>query len=145
MSWNAIDAVMRRAVRRGLVRREAQPPRAISVDDTAVKRGHAYVTIVSDPDRGVVVHVADERKTQSMAGYYESLPESHKLRLEAVAMDMWPAYIAATEAHIPGAREKIAFDKFHVAKYLGEAVDRVRRQEHRALLGAGQTTLKGSK
>jgi transposase len=145
LSWNAIDAVMRRAVQRGLARREAQPPRAISVDETAFKRGHEYVTIVSDQDRGVVVHVADERKTESLAGYYQSLPEAHRVEIEAVAMDMWPAYIAATEAHIPGARQKIAFDKFHVAKYLGEAVDRVRRQEHRALLGAGQTTLKGSK
>jgi transposase len=60
-------------------------------------------------------------------------------------MDMWPAYIGATEAHIPEARQKIAFDKFHVAKYLGEALDRVRRLEHRALLGVGQTTLKGSR
>jgi transposase len=46
---------------------------------------------------------------------------------------MWQAYINATLESIPAAEEKIAFDKFHVAKYLGDAVDKVRRQEHKAL------------
>ncbi|MEJ1369652.1 MAG: transposase [Candidatus Sedimenticola sp. (ex Thyasira tokunagai)] len=43
------------------------------------------------------------------------------------------------------AEEKIAFDKLHVAKYLGEAVDKVRRQEHKALMAEGYEDLKGSK
>jgi len=46
---------------------------------------------------------------------------------------------------LPSAKEKIAFDKFHVAKYLGEAVDKVRRQEHKALMADGYDDLKGSK
>jgi len=60
-------------------------------------------------------------------------------------MDMWPAFINATLGSIPEAEEKIAFDKFHVAKYLGEAVDKVRRQEHKALMSEGYEDLKGSK
>ncbi len=50
-------------------------------------------------------------------------------------MDMWPAFINATLESLPGAEEKIAFDKFHVARYLGEAVDKVRRQEHKSADG----------
>ena len=53
--------------------------------------------------------------------------------------------INATLESIPEAEEKIAFDKFHVAKYLGEAVDKVRRQEHKALMSEGYEDLKGSK
>ncbi|MDN5864123.1 MAG: transposase [Gammaproteobacteria bacterium] len=64
---------------------------------------------------------------------------------EAVAMDMWPAFIKATRAHVHDAEEKIAFDKFHVAKYLGDGVDRVRREEHRRLMQQADTVLKGSK
>nr|VFJ46061.1 MAG: transposase [Candidatus Kentron sp. FW] len=60
-------------------------------------------------------------------------------------MDMWQAFINATLESVPGAQEKIAFDKFHVAKYLGEAVDKVRRQEHKALMAEGREDLKGSK
>ena len=36
-------------------------------------------------------------------------------------------------------------DRFHVAKYLGDAVDAVRKQEHRRLLQAGDSPLSGSK
>ena len=60
-------------------------------------------------------------------------------------MDMWPAFINATLERVPGAESKIAFDKFHVAKYLGEAVDKVRREEHRKLMKAGKADLKGTK
>lgn len=60
-------------------------------------------------------------------------------------MDMWPAFINATLESLPGAQEKIAFDRFHVARYPGEAVDRVRRQAHKALMSEGHEDLKGSK
>ena len=52
-------------------------------------------------------------------------------------MDMWPAYIRATEDDLPHAAEKICFDRFHVAKYLGDAVDKVRRLEHKMLRNEG--------
>lgn len=60
-------------------------------------------------------------------------------------MDMWPAYIKSTLANIPDARNKIAFDKFHIAQYLGDAIDKVRKQEHKALMKDGYDDLKGSK
>ncbi len=49
-------------------------------------------------------------------------------------MDMWPAFINAILESLPRAEEKIVFSKCHVAKYLGEAVDKVGRQEHKALM-----------
>src|SRR5207244_1018228 len=42
-------------------------------------------------------------------------------------------------------KEKIGFDKFHVAGHLGEAVDRVRRREHKALKAEGDERLTGTK
>lgn len=65
--------------------------------------------------------------------------------IESVSMDMWPAFINATLESVPGAQEKIAFDKFHVAKYLGEAVDKVRRQEHKVPVAEDREDLEGSK
>ena len=60
-------------------------------------------------------------------------------------MDMWGPYIAATLEMIPEALKKIAFDRFHVAKHLGDAVDKVRRAEHRALLKEGNEILTGTR
>lgn len=146
VSWNAIDGIMRRAVDRGLSRRDesAVCPR-MGVDETSFRKRHDYVTVVSDQDQGCVLHVADDRKKESLEAYYEGLTEEQREAIESVAMDMWEAYIQATVAQIPDAGRKIAFDKFHVAQYLGEAVDKVRRREHKALLKMDDESLKGTK
>jgi len=145
LSWNAIDGIMQRAVKRGLSRREALCVTQIGVDETAFKKRHDYVTVVSDQDEGTVLHVGGDRKKETLKAWYESLIDEQREAIESVSMDMWPAFINATLESLPAAEDKIAFDKFHVAKYLGEAVDKVRRQEHKALMAEGYQDLKGSK
>ncbi len=58
-------------------------------------------------------------------------------------MDMWPAYINSVEAHLDDAHDKIVFDRFHIMKHMGEAVDTVRKREHRELRAEGIDTLDG--
>ena len=146
LSWNAIDNIMQRAVKRGLKRRELQPLKRIGIDETSFQKRHEYVTVVVDQERDIVVHVADERKKQSLNQFYDTLSEPQLSELECVSMDMWPAFINTTLDRVPDADTKIAFDKFHVAKALGEAVDKVRRQEHKTLLqNDGYSVLTGSK
>jgi len=145
LSWNAIDGIMQRAVARGMSRREAVFPTQIGVDETAFRKRHDYVTIVSDQQEGGVLHVGIDRRKETLKTWYGSLTEEQREAIESVSMDMWPAFINATLESLPDAEEKIAFDKFHVAKYLGEAVDKVRRQEHKALMAEGYEDLKGSK
>jgi len=145
LSWNAIDGIMQRAVARGLSRREETCATQIGIDETAFRKRHDYVTIVSDQEGGTVLHVGSDRKKEGLKDWYDSLTEEQREAIESVSMDMWPAFINATLESIPDAEEKIAFDKFHVAKYLGEAVDKVRRQEHKALMREGYEDLKGSK
>lgn len=145
LSWGAIDRIMQRAVERGLARRQRQAPLRLCVDETSFQKRHEYVTVVTDPDLGHVLYVGDDRKTESLEAFYAGLDDAQKAGISGVSMDMWPPYIAATRRHLPAADEKIGFDKFHVAKLLGEAVDKVRRQEHRHLMSEGCDRLKGSK
>lgn len=145
LSWSAVDTIMKRAVARGLSRQEARSVRRIGVDETSYKKGQKYLTIVTDLEEGKVLYVDQERTAQSLAGFYESLPNGSLEQIEAVAMDMWKPYIQATENHVPEADRKICFDKFHVAQHLGNAIDRVRRQEHKALRRQGNEILSGTK
>lgn len=46
---------------------------------------------------------------------------------------------------MPGTAGKIVHDRFHIMKHVCEAVDRVRKQEHRELLGQEDHRLKGTK
>ena len=56
---------------------------------------------------------------------------------------MWEPFIQSIQQAVPEA--DIVHDKFHVSKYLGEAVDKVRRQEHKELMAQGDETLKGTR
>lgn len=141
LTWDEVDGIMGRAVARGLARRELLPPTRIGVDETSFQKRHEYVTVVCDLERDVVLYVADDHKETSLDGFYESLTPGMREGVEVVCMDMWRPYIASTRHYVPEAEQKIAFDKFHVAKQLGDAVDRVRRVEHRALKAQGKETL----
>lgn len=145
LTWDQVDGVMGRAVRRGLLRRHLEAAPHIGVDETSFAKRQEYVTVVADTRRGTVHHVADGRGRDALEGYYELLGSEGRAAIESVAMDMWGPYIAATLASLPEGDGKIAFDKFHLAMHLGEAVDRVRRQENRELLADGDETLKGTK
>jgi transposase len=145
MSWDEVDSIMQRAVQRGLKRRPPTSASRIGIDETSFQKRHEYVSVVSDLDDTSVLHVADDRKTESISGFFESLTPEQLAAIEVVAMDMWNPYITATRDHVPDADKKIAFDKFHVASHLGDAVDKVRRAEHRELMAQDDVTLKGTK
>lgn len=143
LSWDQVDGIMQRAVDRGLGRRGPLDVRLLAVDEKAFRKRHDYVTVVSDAEKGCVVHVADDRKLESLAGFYGRLTPTQREAIEGVAMDMWGPYISATKTHLPGAL--LVFDRFHVTKHLTDAVDKVRRQEHRTLLALGDRRLVHSK
>lgn len=143
LSWDEVDGIMQRAVNRGLARRRPLDLRVIGVDEKAFRKRHEYVTMVCNAENGTVVHVADDRKAKSLVSFYASLTADQRAAVEGVTMDMWPAYIEATKLHLPEAL--IIFDRFHVSKHLGAAVDKVRRREHRALAATGDRRLLRSK
>ena len=145
LSWDEVHGIMERAVKRGLTRREAEPIPHIGVDEKSFRKRHRYVTVVSDIDRGRVLYVAEDRKQKSLDGFWPTLSKKQLASIKGVAMDMWEPYVNSTEEHLPNAEEKIVFDKFHVAKHLGEAVDKVRRTEHKELRAEGDERLKGTK
>jgi len=138
--------VMSRAVARGRARKVAQPIPYIGVDEKAFRKGHRYHTIVCDLQRSTVEFVAEERRTDSLAAYYQALTDEQRDGLQAVAMDMWEPYISATRSGLPDGGEKIVFDRFHIMRDMTKAVDTVRKQEHRGFLRAGEDSpLTGTK
>jgi len=134
ISWDEAWGLMQRAVKRGQERKAARIVRRIGVDEKAAAKGHRYLTLVCDLDEGTVEHIAEDRKQESLDGYYTGLSKRQLKGIEAVAMDMWEPYIQATLARVPDASEKIVFDRFHVMGHVGKAVDTVRKQEHRELM-----------
>lgn len=145
LSWDEIHGIMERAVERGLERRKAEALPRLGVDEKAFRKGHKYFTLVNDLSRSRVLYIAEDRTQASLDGFWKTLTQEQLGSIEAIAMDMWDAYVASVEEHVPEGKQKIVYDKFHIAKHLGEAVDKVRRREHRTLQAAGDDRLKGTR
>lgn len=143
MGWEAVHEIMRRAVARGMERRKLEGLKHLGMDEKSFKRGQSYITLLTDLDESRVVDVVEERTNEAAQKLWESLSPEQKLEVEAVAMDMWEPFIKAAEEQAPHA--DIVHDKYHVSAYLNEAVDKVRRQEHKELTAQGDDTLKGTR
>jgi transposase len=143
LSWDTVNTIMVKAVERGMVRREAEPIQHIGIDEKSIERGHSYASILTDIDGSRVLDLVKGRKLESAKELLNTLTPEQRLGVKAAAMDMWPAFMSAARDCLPNA--DIVHDRFHVAKYLNEAVDKVRRKEHRELTRAGTSPLTGTK
>ena len=145
LTWDEAWGIKARAVTRGLHRRTQEVVQHLGVDEKAIAKRHRYLTVVADLAQSRVLYLAEDRKQESLDGFWATLTPEQQDGIEAIAMDMWEPYIQSTRAHLAEADSKIVFDKFHVAKHLHEAVDQVRRREHRTLKQADDTRLTGTK
>jgi transposase len=146
LSWDEVDGIMQRAVHRGLSRRKMQPAKNIGVDETSYQKRHEYVTIILDKDTDSVIEVLDDRKAETVETWLKTQESVDLSGLKSISMDMWDPFIKAFKGVIPEAEKKIAFDRFHVSKHLNEALDKVRRKEHKSLMEqAGESPLSNSR
>ena len=114
----------------------------MGIDEKCFLSGQSYVAVLNDSKGSRVLEVTEGREA-SAERLFESLGLEQRQKVEAVVMDMSAAFEAAAEAKMPQA--EIVHDRFHVSKNLNEAVDKVRRTEHRNLKEQGKETLKGSR
>jgi len=145
VSWDEAWNLMERAVARGQRAKKRRVIARLGVDEKAVAKGHRYVTLVCDLDQSTVEYIGNDRKKISLDGDYQSLSPEQLAGIEAVAMDMWDPFISSTVENVPDGRSKIVYDRFHVMKHMLEAVDSVRKWEHRRLHAEGDETLTRTK
>ena len=138
LGWDAIDGIKSRAVQRGLERREVKVPEDIGIDEVAYKKGHNYFTVISDTKNNRALNIEDGRKQIEMLSKGSNNLSAEQIgQIRSVSMDMWKPYINGIRRSIPEAENKIAFDRFHVMKYLTKSVHTVRKQEQRAQIKKG--------
>ena len=143
LDWDSVHRIMERAVERGLERRQLESLDYLGIDEKSFRRGHSYVTLLVDLTGSRVLEVVEERTEEAAHELWQVLSEAQKGQVEAVATDMWPAFVNSIETNAEQA--EVVHDRFHISKHLNEAVDQVRRQEHKALRQVGDQRLTGSK
>ncbi len=143
LHWDGVQRIVDRAVARGLLRRSTEGLVAVGLDEKSFGQGQDYVSLMTDLKGRRVLEIVPGRDTDSAVSLWEKLPAAQRQKIVAAAMDMGANFAAATRLAAPHA--DIVHDKFHVSKLLNEAVNKVRREEHRRLLTQGDESLTGTK
>jgi len=145
LDWKTVKAIDKEYLERDYGKPDFEGLRILAVDEISIRKGHRYLTVVLDYLSGRVLYVGKGRKAKTLERFFNQLKPRQRRAIEAVAMDMWEPYFKATIKHVPDAAHKIVHDRFHIMQHVGQAVDKVRRQEHRELLRQEDERLKGTK
>lgn len=141
VSWDVIKDIQKRDLQRRFARVKLKHVRQIAIDEISVGKGHRYVTIVLDLEKGAVLHVGEGKGADALTAFWKRL-RSSGAKVQAVATDMSPAYIDAVTRNLKQA--VLVFDRFHVVKLYNEKLSQLRRDLHRQLADSLQKdVLKG--
>jgi len=144
-SWDETWHIAKKAVARGKARKTDRALPRIGIDEKAFRKGQNYITLLYDLDQSTVEAISDGNDTASGNACFSQLSAGQIASVEAIAMDMSASYVKSAKQCLPLAEEKIVHDRFHVMKLATEAVDKVRRGEHRKLKEAGDDRLSGTR
>ena len=128
--FNVVNRVIHLSTERGLSRRNLSNLQFehLSIDEKSFKKGHQYVSVLSHPRSGCIIDVEDGRTKESTRALLDkSLTEKQQNNLKTISMDMWKAYLSVAKENLPNA--EIVHDRFHLVKYLNDAIDKVRKRE----------------
>ena len=143
VGWDLVKDI----VKSRLARHFSNPPlrntRYIAIDEISIKKGHKYITIVLDLEKGNVLFVGDGKGAEALIPFWQRVRKS-KCQIMAVSTDLGQAYISATLENLPGV--PLVFDRFHVVKLMNDALTETRRGLYRELKDVMQKdVLKGTR
>ena len=98
--------------------------RLIAIDEFSVKKGHIYQTVVMNLESREIIYVGQGRSQDCLDGFWAKI-KKQKATIEAVAVDMWPAYLNSIMEHSPNSL--VVYDRFHIIKKMNEALSNVRK------------------
>jgi len=144
LDWDTVKTLEKQYMRAQLAKAGMPGPKAIGIDEISIRKGHSYRIVVSDLlRRRPIWFGGEDRSEKSMALFYQQLGETKSRHIRLAVMDMWKPFRNMTNEHAPQAA--ILFDKFHVMRHLGEALDKVRKAEYARLSGRDRSFIKGQK
>ncbi len=140
LNWKTVAHILRQVVAYGLRHRKPRPLHVLGIDEVSRRKGHHYLTVVYDLERRTLLWVGQDRTTETLVAFFREIGSRRCRTIQAVCLDMWPAYLRAVREHAPQAQ--ILFDRFHVVQHLNHALDLVRRHQVRHWTGFHRVAIK---
>ena len=128
-SFDLVNRIIHKSTERGMKLRDKEVEyKRLSLDEKSFKKGHKYISVLSDPETGTIIDVAEGRTKKACKLLFDnSLTPEQKKGIEQVSVDMWEAFSTIIKQELPNSI--IVHDRFHLIQYLNKAVDQVRRRE----------------
>jgi transposase len=144
LHWETVKELEKQYMTAQLARAGTPAPKVIGIDEIAIRKGHTYRIVVSDLIRRRPIWFGGtDRSEASMAAFYDWLGPKKSEGIRLALMDMWKPFRKVTAERAPKAA--ILFDKFHIMRHLGEALDSVRKSEYARLSDRERRFIKGQK
>jgi len=142
ISWDVIKEIQRRYLVRQYSRPKLRQLELLAIDEISIGKHHRYLTVVLDLVTGAVVFVGDGRGADALVPFWQRLRRS-RAKIQAVAMDMSPAYISAVSQNL--SKATIVFDHFHLIKMFNDKLSSLRRDLQNQAAKDGKQVLKGTR
>ena len=144
LDWKTVKTLEKQYMVEQLRRAGTPGPQVVGIDELSIRKGHTYRIVVSDLIRARPIWFGGtDRSEASMSLFFEWLGPKKSGNIRLAVMDMWKPFRNACAAHAPGAA--MLYDKFHALRHLGEALDKVRRNEYARLSGEDRKFIKGQR
>ena len=127
VSWRTVGRACERVVAAELDPDRLEGLFRIGVDEISWRKHHKYLTLVVDHDRAKVVWGASGRDAKTLDAFFDELGPERAAAIEAVSMDLGPAYLKSVHAEGHAPQAIVCADPFHLVKLAGDALDAVRR------------------
>ena len=128
IDWDTTGRIIERVIADGLDPKRLDGLFVVGVDEVSWRKGHSYITLVSDHRRHKFVWGKEGKDAATLDCFFDELGEKRSEAITAMSMDMGPAY--EKSARKPGHATKaiICYDPFHVVQLVTAALEKVRRQ-----------------
>lgn len=129
LSWDQVKNIDHSELRKRYANIDLSNLKILTIDEISFRKHHKYLTVIANFETGEVIGVVENRDYDALANFLKKLPLEVRQNIEAIAIDMWDAFIKATRDYLPNAL--IVFDLFHVVAAFGRIIDKIRNQEFR--------------
>jgi transposase len=144
LHWETVKNIDKQALEERLPQEGDTDATLLAVDEFSIKKRHQYATTVANVQTSEVLFVGEGRDSETLAKFYRKMSVEQRERIQAVAMDMWPAFASATKTFCPNA--EIVYDPFHIIQaFHRDVIDKVRVAEYKKAKKEEKDVIKGSR
>ena len=143
IDWRTVKEAEIRYIVGLLRKRDLNGITDLGIDEVSEKKGHRYLTLVTDTVKRRVIWVGRGRDRAVLKKFFKWFGKKRTRRIRCVVIDMHDPYELEIRKRCP--RAALIYDHFHVIKPLSMAIDNIRRRLQSELPPAGRRYLKGSR